>query len=110
MSTRLSAVTELVIPVTSDEDVEFTCEVLGSEADGYSPLWEISGRQIRSTSSDRFIIQTPSDNRSSNLTVTQQGRDFVGLSEISVECHADNPNKFRLVRGKETLSIIQFGE
>ena len=110
MSTSLSAETELVIPASSEDSVEFTCEVTGAAVEGYSPLWEISGRQIPSTHEDNFIITTCPENRSSNLTVTQQGRQFVGLKEISVECHADNPAKFRLVRGKETLFIIQFGE
>jgi hypothetical protein len=108
VSTSLSAETELVIPASSEDSVEFTCEVTGAAVEGYSPLWEISGRQIPSTHEDNFIITTCPENRSSNLTVTQQGRQFVGLKEISVECHADNPAKFRLVRGKETLFIIQF--
>jgi hypothetical protein len=108
VSTSLSAETELVIPASSEDSVEFTCEVTGTAVEGYSPLWEISGRQIPSTSENNFIITTTPEKRSSNLTVTQQGRQFVGLQEISVECHADNPVKFRLVRGKETLFIIQF--
>ena len=110
VSTSLSAETELVIPASSEDSVAFTCEVTGAVVEGYSPLWEISGRQIPSTSENNFIITTTSENRFSNLTVTQQGRQFVGLQEISVECHADNPAKFRLVRGKETLFIVQFGE
>ena len=109
VSTSLTAETELVIPASSEANVEFSCLLTGSETDGYSPLWAVSGRQILSPS-ENFIIQTPSDNLSSSLTVTMAGREAVGLQEISVECHADNQAKFRLVEGKETLFIIQFSE
>ena len=108
VSTNITARTGLVVPVSSEDEVVLSCLVTGAE--GYSPLWELSGRQTRSTSAGRFIIETSSDNQSSNLTVTRLGRASIGLEVISVQCHADNPAQFRLVLGNQTLHIIQFGE
>ena len=99
--------TALVLPSLSPDDVVLSCEVVGED---YSPLWELSGRQIPSTISDRFIVQDSPDGRSSTLTVTETGRRTIGLELITVECHADNTDAFRLVKGDQILHIVQFGK
>ena len=108
VSTSISAETDLFVPVSSEYEVVLSCQVTGAE--GYSPLWEISGRQTRSSTPEELIIETSADQRSSNLTVTRQGRESIGLDVISVQCHADDSTKFTLVKGRETLYIVQFGE
>ena len=107
--TTITAVTDHVIPSSSPDDVEFSCEVAG-DAD-YSPLWVLSGRQLPSTSPGRFIIADSGDGLSSTLTVTAEGRRSVDLDLITVACHADNSNnEFRIVEGLQILYIVLFGK
>ena len=109
MSSSITASTDLLVPYTSSNDVVLLCEIFSSDPN-YTPLWELSGRQISSTVSDRFIISSSADGRSSTLNVTKNGRDFIDLELISVQCHADNPITFRVVEGKQVLHIVQFGK
>ena len=107
MSTSITARSELFVSLSSDDEVLFSCELSGTT--GYSPVWELSGRQIRSSSA-LFTIDTSSDSRQSNLTVSKAGRDSIGMEVISVQCHADDQARFRLIMGTQTLYIVQFGE
>lgn len=104
----ISPSTNVFIPYTSTDDVVFTCTLAGG--DDYSVLWQLSGLQIRTTNMNRYIIQASEDNRVSNLTVTQEGRRYIGLAVISVECHADRNNAFGLVLGEQIFYIVQFGK
>ena len=104
----ISPSTNVFIPYASTDDVVFTCTVAG--ADGYSVLWQLSGLQIHTTNMNRYIIQPSDDNRVSNLTVTQEGRRYIDLEVISVECHADKDDAFGLILGKQIFYIVQFGK
>lgn len=104
----ISPSTNVFIPYTSTDDVVFICTVAGD--DGYSVLWQLSGLQIHNTNMNRYIIQPSEGNRVSNLTVTPEGRRYIGLDVISVECHADRDDAFGLVLGKQIVDIVQFGK
>ena len=108
MSTNISALTTVYTPYSSPNNVTFLCEVVGSAM--FTPLWELSGLQIRTSNpSEGYIIEDSPDALSSTLTVTEQGREFIGLEVISVECHAHHTSQFRLVKGQQILYIVQFG-
>ena len=109
VSSSITPLTDLLIPSSSPNDVVVSCQIEGGDTD-YTTLWELSGRQLSSNVSGRFIINDSADGRSSTLTVTESGRRFIGLELISVECHADNTPTFRVVEGKQVLHIVQFGK
>ena len=109
MSSSITALTSLLIPYTAPSDVVISCQIAGGDSD-YTTLWELSGRQLSSSLSDRFIINDSPDGRSSTLTVTESGRRLIDLELISVQCHANNSPAFRVVEGKQVLHIVQFSK
>lgn len=107
--TSFSALTSTIIPYSSTNNVTFTCDIIGS--DMYTPLWVLSGLQIpRSDINNGFIIEYSSNELSSNLTITMQGRMSIDLEVISIQCDADHMSLFRLVKGQQIIYIIQFGK
>ena len=108
VSSSITPLTDLFIAYGSSAHVVFCCEISGD--DSYTVLWELSGRQVPSNVTDGIIIQHSADGRMSTLTVTDDGRSFIGQELISVECHANNVNVFGLVEGKQLFHIVQFGK
>ena len=106
MFSTVSPMGNTSIPFDSPDEVVYSCQIEGDP--DYTVLWELSGLQIFNNESERITVVDSEDGRSSTLTVTQQGREFIEQNPIAVECR---PSKLRSsTDGNFIYYINQFGE